>query len=47
MNKVLFVAPTKYNYPLNEDLKSKIGIIMLGVICIIVPQLVWNMVNVV
>ena len=23
MNKVLFVAPTKYMYPINEDLKSK------------------------
>ena len=31
MNKVLFVAPTKYNYPLNEDLKSKF--VTLSEIC--------------
>ncbi len=31
MNKVLFVAPTKYNYPINEDLKSKF--IILSEIC--------------
>jgi glycosyltransferase involved in cell wall biosynthesis len=31
MNKVLFVAPTKYNYPINEDLKNKF--ITLSDIC--------------
>ena len=31
MNKVLFVAPTKYNYPINEDLKSKF--VTLSEIC--------------
>jgi glycosyltransferase involved in cell wall biosynthesis len=31
MNKVLFVAPTKYNYPINEDLKNKF--ITLSEIC--------------
>ena len=31
MNKVLFVAPTKYNYPINEDLKSKF--VILSEIC--------------
>lgn len=31
MNKVLFVAPTKYMYPINEDLKSKF--ITLSEIC--------------
>lgn len=31
MNKVLFVAPTKYKYPINEDLKSKF--VILSEIC--------------
>tara|TARA_B110000003_G_scaffold124303_1_gene126628 strand:- start:448 stop:1578 length:1131 start_codon:yes stop_codon:yes gene_type:complete len=31
MNKVLFVAPTKYNYPIKEDLKSKF--VILSEIC--------------
>ena len=31
MNKVLFVAPTKYNYPVKEDLKSKF--VILSEIC--------------
>ena len=46
---ILLFCAEKYKSTIdsNKDLKSKIGIIMLGVICIIVPQLVWNMVNVV
>ena len=31
MNQVLFVAPTKYKYPINEDLKSKF--VILSEIC--------------
>ena len=31
MNKVLFIAPTKYKYPINEDLKSKF--VTLSEIC--------------